>query len=329
MEKAMDKTKKNLGKVLLAGFMAVSAIGVAHAQANFPDKPMRLIVPLAPGGGGDIVARQLAAGVSEILGQPMIVDNKPGGSTIIGTSEAAKAAPDGYTLVMATSSHVINPSIRQLPFDAVTAFEGVSIIATTPAMLVVPPNFPANTVQEVIALAKAKPGEFTFGSSGIASSPHLSGELFNMMAGTNIRHVPYKGMGPALNDLVGGHVTMVFSSPVSAIPLVRAGKLKAIAVSSPKRAKAFPEIPTIGEVLPGYQSQIFYVILAPKGTPKPVLEKLNQAFTKVATAPNFADQMVATGGEVVVGTPADALAFIAAEVAGYQDLIKKAKIEVK
>jgi len=329
MEKAMNKTKKNLGKVLLAGFMAVSAVGVAHAQANFPDKPMRLIVPLAPGGGGDIVARQLAAGVSEILGQPMIVDNKPGGSTIIGTSEAAKAAPDGYTLVMATSSHVINPSIRKLPFDAVTAFEGVSVIATTPAMLVVPPNFPANTVPEVIAMAKAKPGEFTFGSSGIASAPHLSGELFNMRAGTDIRHVPYKGMGPALNDLVGGHVTMVFSSPVSAIPLVRAGKLKAIAATSPKRPKAFPDLPTVAETLPGYQSQIFYVILAPKGTPKPVLEKLNQAFTKVSTSPSFADQMVATAGEVVVGSPDDALAFIAAEVAGYKELIKKAKIEVK
>jgi len=325
----MNKTKKNLGKVLLAGFMAVSSLGVANAQANFPDKPMRLIVPLAAGGGGDIVARQLAAGVSEILGQPMIVDNKPGGSTIIGTSEAAKAAPDGYTLVMATSSHVINPSIRQLPFDAVTAFEGVAVIATTPAMLVVPPNFPANTVPEVIAMAKAKPGEFTFGSSGIASAPHLSGELFNLMAGTNIRHVPYKGMGPALNDLVGGHVTMVFSSPVSAIPLVKAGKLKAIAATSPKRPKAYPDLPTIAETLPGYQTQVFYVILAPKGTPKPVLEKLNQAFNKVATAPNFADQMVATAGEVVVGSPADALAFIAAEVAYYKDLISKAKIEVK
>ena len=325
----MDKTKRGLGRALVAAFMAIGVVGVAQAQANFPDKPIRLIVPLAAGGGGDIVARQLAAGASEILGQPMIVDNKPGGSTIIGTAEAAKAAPDGYTLVMATSSHVINPSVRQLPFDAVKGFEGVSLIATTPAILVVPPNFPANTVQEVIALAKAKPGEFTFGSSGIASSPHLSGELFNMMAGTDIRHVPYKGMGPALNDLVGGHVTMVFSSPVSAIPLVKSGKLKAIAASSPKRAKAFPDMPTIAETLPGYQSQIFYVILAPKGTPKPILDKLNQAFTKVATSADFTDKMLATGGEVVAGSPAEALAFIAAEVAGYENIIKKAKIEVK
>lgn len=329
MEKTMDNTKKNLGKILLAVFMAVSTFGVAQAQANFPNKPMRLIVPLSAGGGGDIVARQLAAGVSEILGQPMIVDNKPGGSTIIGTAEAVKSAPDGYVLVMATSSHVINPSVRQLPFDAVTAFEGVSLIATTPAMLVVASDFPANTVQEVIALSKSKPGELTFGSSGIASSPHLSGELFNMMADTDIRHVPYKGMGPALNDLVGGHVTMVFASPVSAIPLVKAGRLKSIAASSQKRSTAFPDLPTIGETLPGYQSQIFYVILAPKGTPQPILEKLNQAFTQVASAPEFADKIIATGGEVVVGTPADALAFIADEVARYKDLIEKAKIEVK
>jgi len=150
-----------------------------------------------------------------------------------------------------------------------------------------------------------------------------------MMAGTDIRHVPYKGMGPALNDLVGGHVTMVFSSPVSAIPLVKSGKLKAIAASSPKRAKAFPDMPTIAETLPGYQSQIFYVILAPKGTPKPILDKLNQAFTKVATSADFTDKMLATGGEVVAGSPAEALAFIAAEVAGYENIIKKAKIEVK
>jgi tripartite-type tricarboxylate transporter receptor subunit TctC len=325
----MDIFKHRINALIAVAVLAISVGSVAHAQTNYPVKPIRLIVPLAPGGGGDIVARQIAAGASEILGQPMVVDNKPGGSTIIGTSEAARAAPDGYTLLMATSSHVVNPGIRQLPFDAVKDFVGVSLVATTPALLVVPPNFPANNVQELIDLAKKQPGVLTFGSSGIASSPHLSGELFNLKAGTDIRHVPYKGMGPALTDLIGGHVTMVFSSAVSAMPLVQSGKLKAIATTGPKRSKPFGDMPAIAEALPGYQSQIFYVILAPAGTPPAILDKLNQAISKVATTPDFVEKIVQTGGEVIAGSPQEAIQFIADQVAEYKDLIKKANIQVQ
>ena len=325
----MDIFKHRINALLAMAILAISVGSVAHAQANYPVKPIRLIVPLAPGGGGDIVARQIAAGASEILGQPMVVDNKPGGSTIIGTADAARAAPDGYTLLMATSSHVVNPGIRQLPFDAVKDFVGVSLVATTPALLVVPPNFPANTVRELIDLAKKQPGVLTFGSSGIASSPHLSGELFNLKAGTDIRHVPYKGMGPALTDLIGGHVSMVFSSAVSAMPLVQSGKLKAIATTGPKRSKAFGDMPAIAETLSGYQSQIFYVILAPAGTPPAILEKLNQAISKVATTPDFVEKIVQTGGEVIAGSPQEAIQFIADQVAEYKDLIKKANIQVQ
>ena len=325
----MDIFKHRISALLATAILATSVGSVAHAQANYPVKPIRLIVPLAPGGGGDIVARQIAAGASEILGQPMVVDNKPGGSTIIGTSDAARAAPDGYTLLMATSSHVVNPGIRQLPFDAVKDFVGVSLVATTPALLVVPPNFPANNVQELIDLAKKQPGVLTFGSSGIASSPHVSGELFNLKAGTNIRHVPYKGMGPALTDLIGGHVTMVFSSAVSAMPLVQSGKLKAIATTGPKRSKAFGDMPAIAETLSGYQSQIFYVILAPAGTPPAILDKLNQAISKVAMTPDFVEKIVQTGGEVIAGSPQEAIQFIADQVAEYKDLIKKANIQVQ
>ena len=325
----MDIFKHRISALLAMAILATSVGSVAHAQASYPVKPIRLIVPLAPGGGGDIVARQIAAGASEILGQPMVVDNKPGGSTIIGTSDAARAAPDGYTLLMATSSHVVNPGIRQLPFDAVKDFVGVSLVATTPALLVVPPNFPANTVQELIDLAKKQPGVLTFGSSGIASSPHLSGELFNLKAGTDIRHVPYKGMGPALTDLIGGHVSMVFSSAVSAMPLVQSGKLKAIATTGPKRSKAFGDMPAIAETLSGYQSQIFYVILAPAGTPPAILDKLNQAISKVATTPDFVEKIVQTGGEVIAGSPQEAIQFIADQVAEYKDLIKKANIQVQ
>ena len=325
----MDIFKHRISALLAMAILATSVGSVAHAQASYPVKPIRLIVPLAPGGGGDIVARQIAAGASEILGQPMVVDNKPGGSTIIGTSDAARAAPDGYTLLMATSSHVVNPGIRQLPFDAVKDFVGVSLVATTPALLVVPPNFPANTVQELIDLAKKQPGVLTFGSSGIASSPHLSGELFNLKAGTDIRHVPYKGMGPALTDLIGGHVSMVFSSAVSAMPLVQSGKLKAIATTGPKRSKAFGDMPAIAETLSGYQSQIFYVILAPAGTPPAILDKLNQAISKVAMTPDFVEKIVQTGGEVIAGSPQEAIQFIADQVAEYKDLIKKANIQVQ
>lgn len=321
--------KKHLLKTLIAAGALGLAAGPLHAQTNFPTKPIRLVVPLSPGGGGDIVARTLAAEMNAILGQPMIVENKAGGSTIIGTADVVKSEPDGYTLVMATSSHVINPAVRELPFDAAKDFEGVSLIATTPALLVANPSLAANTVPELIALAKSKPGALTFGSSGIASSPHLSGEMFKLRAEVDIRHVPYKGMGPALNDLVGGHVDMVFSSPVSALPLVQSGKLKAIATTGTKRTKMFSDVPTVGETLPGYQSEIFYLILAPKGTPKPVVQKLSDAFAKAATNPAFVDRIMRTGGEVVAGSPALAYEFLESQISGYKDLVKRADIKVK
>lgn len=324
----MKRVAYGLKAAVLAVSVSLVATAPALADPNFPVKPMRMIVPLAPGGGGDIVARMIAGEMQAKLGQPMVVENRPGASTIIGTAEVAKAAPDGYTLVMATSSHVINPHLRKLPFDPVKDFTGVTLIATTPAVLVAHPSLPAETIPDLIKMAKSKPGELTFASSGAASSPHLSGELLNLMAKTDVRHIPYKGMGPALGDLLGKHVSILFSSPVSALPHIQNGKLKAIATTGLKRSANFPDLPTIAETLPGYQSQIFYVVLAPKGTPPDVINKLNQAMVKIARSADFEQKMVKSGAEIVASSPAEAMEFIQSEIQSYGKLIREAKISV-
>lgn len=320
--------RKTIATSILAAMTLTITTSFAATDTQFPTKPIRLVVPLATGGGGDTVARLLASDLQSILGQPIIVDNRPGGSTIIGTRDVVGAAPDGYTLVMATSSHVINPALREMPFDAANDFEGVSLIATTPALLIAHPNVGTDTVEQLIQKAKSAPGKLTYGSSGIASSPHLSGELFNLMAGTQINHIPYKGMGPALNDLVGQHIDLIFSSPVSALPLVESGKLKAIATTGPKRPEMFSNVPTIAETLPGYQSQIFYLVLAPKGTPAPILDKLSKAFATAAKKPQFDQRIRETGGEVIASTPEQARAFLVDEIEHYKKLVKQANIQV-
>jgi len=221
------RLKVQLACALFAGVLSFSAL----AQ-SYPAKPIRLVVPLAPGGGGDLVARLIAQKISEPLGQTVLVDNRPGGSTIIGTEIVARSPPDGYTLVMATSSHGINPNVYKLPFDPVKDFSGVSFFATSPMMLTLHPSVPAKTVSELIAVAKANPGKLNFGSSGTASIVHLAGELFNLSAGVKTMHIPYKGTGPALIDLLGGQIDMMFASPVPTIPHVKSGRLRAIAMAA-------------------------------------------------------------------------------------------------
>jgi tripartite-type tricarboxylate transporter receptor subunit TctC len=228
--------------------MGIIALGTASSVAGaqaYPIKPIRLIVPLAPGGGGDLVSRLLASRLAEHLGQTVIVDNRPGGSTIIGTELVARAQPDGYTLLMATSSHGINPSLYKLPFDPIRDFTGISFFATSPMMLTVHPSVPATTVRELVALAQSRPGKLNFGSSGTASIVHLAGELLNTSANIKTIHIPYKGTGPALADLLGGQIDMMFASPVPTLPHVKSGKLRAIAMASLQRSPAIPELPTL------------------------------------------------------------------------------------
>ena len=297
-------------------------------QATFPVKPIRLVVPLAPGGGGDLVARMIAQKIAEPLGQPVVVDNRPGGSTIIGTELVARSAPDGYTLVVATSSHGINPSVYKLPFDAVKDFSGVAFIATSPMMLTVHPGVPAKTVKELVGVARARPGKLNFGSSGTASIPHLAGELFNLTTGIKTMHIPYKGTGPALNDLLGGQIEMMFASPIPTIPHVKSGKLRAIAMASEQRLQAMADLPTVAQSgYPGFEAGSYYIVLGPAGIPKDVVKRLSGEIIRATQAQDMHERLVAEGAEVVGTGPEQAIAYIAAQVARWTKVVKSAGIK--
>ncbi len=310
----------------LALLCAAPLLGLAQ---TYPSKPIRFIVPFPAGGAGDLVARLIAQKISEPLGQTVIVDNRPGGSTIIGTEIVARSQPDGYTLVMATSSHGINPSLYKLPFDPVKDFTGVSFIATAPMMLTVHPNVPAKTVKELIAIAKANPGKLNYASSGTASIPHLAGELFDVSAGVKTVHIPYKGSGPALNDLLGGQVDMMFASPVPTIPHVKTGRLRAIAMASSTRSRAMPELPTVAESgLPGFEAASYYIILGPANLPAAVVSKLSGEMIKASQLSDVRERLSAEGAVIVGGTPQQAVAHIESEVARWTKVVKAARIKV-
>lgn len=318
-----DRLKQALASALFVG--TLSSVAVAQ---SYPSKPIRLVVPLAPGGGGDLVARLIAQKISEPLGQSVVVDNRPGGSTIIGTELVARSQPDGYTLVMATSSHGINPSLYKLPFDPVKDFTGVCFIATAPMMLTLHPSVPAKTVSELIAVAKANPGKLNFGSSGTASIVHLAGELFNLSAGVKTVHIPYKGTGPALIDLLGGQIDMMFASPVPTIPHVKAGRLRAIAMASLQRSRAMPELPTVAESgFPGFEAATFFVVLGPANMPAAVVNRLSTEMIKASQLPDVRDRLSTEAAVVVGGTPQQAIAHIESEIARWAKVVKATGIK--
>lgn len=320
---------RKIHATLLLSLFSIAAIpNLAFTQGAFPNKPIRLIVPLAPAGGGDIVARVIAQHASATLGQPIIVENRAGGATIPGTDLVAKSPADGYTLLLATSSHLVNGSLYKLPYDPEKDFTGVNLIATSPLMLVVNPKVPANTMAELIALAKSKPGSLTYASSGTGGMAHLGGELLNSAAGIRTMHVPYKGAGPAETDIMGGHVHMLLASPVSAGPLVAAGRMKAIAMTSTKRSPAFPNLPTISETLPGFAANTLYAILAPAGTPAAVLARLNDAITKAAEVPETRNRLQSLGVEITSSGPAETTAYIASEIKKWDKIVKDANVKV-
>lgn len=313
----------HLVSALLAG-----ASGSAAVAQSYPTKPIRLIVPLAPGGGGDLVSRMIAQKITEPLGQPVLVDNRPGGSTIIGTELVVRAAPDGYTLVMATSSHGINPSMYKLPFDPVNDFTGIAFIATAPMMLTVHPNVPAKTVKDLVSIAKANPGKLNFASSGTASIVHLAGELFNLTAGVKTIHIPYKGSGPALTDLLGGQVDMMFASPVPTIPHVKAGRLRAIAFASAGRSTALPDLPTIAEAgFPGFEAGTFFIVLGPANMPREIASRLTGAIVKASQLPDVRERLSNEAAIVVGGGGEQAIAHLRSEIGRWSKVIKGAGIK--
>jgi tripartite-type tricarboxylate transporter receptor subunit TctC len=314
---------------LVAAICVLLAAALAAQARAFPDKPVRLVVPYSAGGSTDLISRALGQKLSEMWGQPVVIDNRPGGSTIIATNIVSKSAPDGYTLLVTTTSFTIVPSLTdKLPYDPAKDFEPITLINTTPLVLVVNPGVPANSVKELIALAKARPGELNFGSAGSGGSNHLAGELFNVMAGVRIVHVPYKGNAPALTDLVGGHVDMVFNGLTSAVPLIKAGKLRPLAVTSLTRAGALPEIPTLDELgLKGFQAAAWNGLSAPARTPKEVIARINADVVKVLHSPELVERLKAEGSDPVGNSPEQFTAFLREETAKWSKVMRFANIK--
>jgi tripartite-type tricarboxylate transporter receptor subunit TctC len=315
--------KRWLNRAALAAVVATVALG-ASAQ-NYPTKPIRVVVPFPAGGTTDVLARAAAQKLTETLGQAAVVDNRPGAGGNIGAELVAKSPPDGYTLLMGTvGTHAINPSLYpKMPYDHVRDFAPIILVAGVPNVLVINPALPVNSVQELIAYAKANPGKLNFASSGNGTSIHLSGELFKTMTGLQIAHIPYKGSAPALQDLVGGQVQLMFDNLPSSLALIKAGRLKALAVTSRERAAALPDVPTMAEAgLPGFEASSWFGLLAPAGTPQPIIARLNGDVAKWLASPEAKDKLLAQGAIAAGGTPEDFARQIAAETAKWQKVVK-------
>nr|WP_315592361.1 tripartite tricarboxylate transporter substrate binding protein [uncultured Cupriavidus sp.] len=318
-------------RLLALALLAASAgFAPATALAAFPDKPIRIVVPFSPGGGTDLIARAMGVAMAQDLGQPVVIDNKPGGGTIIGTDNVAKSAPDGYTLVMATFAHAVNPSLQpKLPYDTDKAFTPVMLVGRSPNVLVVRADSPYKSVQDVIAAAKAKPGRVSFASQGPGTSAHLAGELFKSLAKVDLNHIPYKGAGPAITDLLGGQVDLMFATASAVGNLLESGKLRALGVTTAQRSTSadLARVPTIAESgVPGYVAESWYGLFAPAGTPAPVVARLNAAAKKAVTAEAFRKRAEVEGLTVSPGTPEEFGRYVHGEEQRWSKVVKDARI---
>jgi tripartite-type tricarboxylate transporter receptor subunit TctC len=311
--------------------VATAALTILSAAAqDYPLRPIRFIVPFPPGGGNDTMARTIGNKLAAALGQQFVVDNRAGAGGVIGAETAAHAAPDGYTLFLGgVASHGIVPNLQpKLGYDPVRDFAPISLIASAPLILVVHPSVAAKSVKELVQLAKAKPGQLNFASNGTGGSSHLAAELFKMMTGTDMVHVPYKGLSPALTDLLSGQVQLMFSSTVAILPQVRSGRLRPLGMTSAKRSSAMPEVPTVAEAgVPGYETASWYGVLAPAGTPKPIVDRLNKEIVKGVQMPDVRERLTNEGADPVGGSPAEFSAHIKRELARWAQVIKQAKVK--
>jgi tripartite-type tricarboxylate transporter receptor subunit TctC len=315
--------------LLLLSVFALALPGAVAAAYPEPGKPIRLVVPFAPGGNVDIISRAISNELSQNLGANIVIDNRAGAGGAIGSDIVANAPADGYTLLMVSASHVINPSmVKKLPYDTVKAFSAVSMVSDVPTAFVCHPSLPFKTLKELIAFAKANPDKLNMGTSGIGTVGHLSGELLKSMAQIKIEMVHYKGAGPALTELLGGHVQLQFVSMPAAIPHIRSGKLRAIAMTGAKRSPAAPEIPTMIESgLPGFEVSTGFGMFVPAGTPKPIIDTVHAAIVKTLQMPEVRERLSKQGADPVGSTPAEYEAFVRSEIAKWMKVVKEAGIK--
>jgi tripartite-type tricarboxylate transporter receptor subunit TctC len=327
------KQPKGLARRLFLCALAAAAplaAGTAHAQAgDYPNRPIRLVVPFSPGGSSDAVSRLLSQKLSAQFGQQVVVDSRPGAGGNLGADIVAKSRPDGYTLLFAAGSFAVNVSLyAKLPYDPLTDFEPVAHVCRVNGILVTHPSVKVSSVQDLVAMAKAQPGAINYASAGNGTILHLAGELFKTQANVNMTHVPYKGSGPALSDLIGGQVQVMFANVPGTLQHVKAGKLRVLAATGDRRASSLPDVPTIGESgLPGFQAATWFGVLAPAGTPKEIVARLNAEVNKALASPDLVEHLRNDGADVVGGTPEQFRAFLKSEVERWGPVVKAAGIK--
>ncbi len=312
---------KTRAHLFLLTALAASACQLSLAQ-TYPNRSIRMIIPAPPGGGVDTIARAVGQKLSDVFGQPVVPDNRPGAGTMIGSELTAKSQPDGYTILVMTNSHAINAAVQKnLRYDPLKDFAEVSLLAISPYLLIVHPSVPAKSVRELVDLARKRPGELHFASAGSVSATHLAGELFKHLAKINIVHVPYKGGGPAVADILGGHVQILFNNLISVQGLVKAGRLRVLAATSSKRLHVMPELPTVAEAgIPGYESGSWYGALLPAGVAPQTIDLLNREMVKAIKAQDVRDRLTADGAEVVGGTPAEFAKYLRSDIERWRKL---------
>jgi tripartite-type tricarboxylate transporter receptor subunit TctC len=317
-----------LTAVVAAGVAAGVLPFEAPAAAAYPQRAIRLIIPYPPGGAGDIIGRILAARLGEAMGQQVVADNRPGGGQVIATQLTARANPDGYTLLLASATHTINPGLlKKLPYDSIRDFSAITVVADSPLLFLAHPSLGVASIQELVAAANARPGRINYASSGPGTGGHLSVELLKRMTNIDLVHIPYKGAGPALVDLVSGQVQVMCTSPLPSLPHVRAGRLKGLAMTGRARSSAAPEIPTVAESgVPGYESTLWYALLAPAATPQPVMRRLHAETVKAIRLPGVVEQISALGAQPIGNTPQEVTKFLQSEIARWTRLIEQANI---
>jgi len=314
-------------RCVLVATALLATVGTAHAQQKYPVRPIRLVVPFAPGGGTDIMARSLAQKLSEAFGQTVVVDNRAGGGGTVGTETVIRANPDGYTMIIVSGSFAANAAVYKLPYDSVNDIAPVALVGETGNVIALPLAVPIKSIQELIAYDKASPGKLNYGSTGTGGFTHLITELFNQLAGTKLTHIPYKGTGPALNDLLGGQIQVLFGSLPSTIPLIKQNRVRGIGVTTPKRSPALPDIPAIGEAVPGYEAVLWYGFWGPKGLPKNIVTLWNTEIRKALKQPDLQQRLANEGLEPSDSPPERFNEVVKRDVAKWQRVVKTGNIK--